>query len=121
MLRIRLTRVGKRGKPSYRIVVAESTAPRDGKYLEWIGNYDPKCDPPAVTLKRERAVEWLKQGAQPSEAVSRILTREGILEGGPADRAGRLISSAKAAEATAPVAISGEAAVGSAPDEAPEK
>jgi ribosomal protein S16 len=78
-------------------------------------------DPPAVSLKRERASEWLKQGAQPSEAVSRILTREGILEGALADRVGRLNSSPKVAEATAPVAISGEAAVGSAPNEAPEE
>jgi ribosomal protein S16 len=79
------------------------------------------ADPPAVSLKRERAAEWLKQGAQPSEAVSRILTREGILEGAPTDRFGHLDSLASAAEATAPVATSGEAAVGSAPDEAPKE
>lgn len=120
MLRIRLTRVGKRGKPSYRIVVAESTAPRDGAYVEWIGNYDPMVDPPAVSLKRERAAEWLKQGARPSEAVSRILTREGILERAPGNCGLRLDSSPDAAETTDPVAISGEAAVGGAPDEAPE-
>lgn len=120
MLRIRLTRVGKRGKPSYRIVVAESTAPRDGAYVEWIGNYDPMVDPPAVSLKRERATEWLRQGAQPSEAVSRILTREGILERALTDRAGRLDSSPNAAEATVSVATSGDAAVGGVPDEAPE-
>lgn len=121
MLRIRLTRVGKRGRPSYRIVVAESTSPRDGAYVEWIGNYNPMADPPAVSLKRERAAEWLKQGAQPSEAVSRILTREGILEGAPTDRFGHPDSSASAAEATAPVATSGEAAIGSAQEEAPEE
>ena len=51
MLRIRLSRVGKKGHPSYRIVVADVAAPRDGSYLEWIGNYDPMKDPPAVTLK----------------------------------------------------------------------
>ena len=79
MLRIRLRRVGKRGKPSYRIVVAESTAPRDGDYVEWIGQYDPMTDPPAVTLKEDKAVEWLKQGAQPSDAVRRIFERDGIL------------------------------------------
>lgn len=121
MLRIRLTRVGKRGKPSYRIVVAESTAPRDGAYVEWIGNYDPMVNPPAVSLKRERAAEWLKQGAQPSEAVSRILTREGILEGAAMDRAVSLDSSTNAAEETAPLAIPGEAAVDSVPDEALEE
>ena len=76
MLRIRLRRVGKKGKPSYRIVVAEATAPRDGAYLEWIGNYDPMTDPPAVSLKRDRADEWLSRGAQPSDAVRRILARD---------------------------------------------
>ena len=73
MLRIRLRRVGKKGKPSYRIVVAEASAPRDGAYVEWIGNYDPMVDPPAYTIKMERAQEWLGKGAQPSDAVQRIL------------------------------------------------
>lgn len=80
MLRIRLRRVGKKGKPSYRIVVADSKAPRDGSYVEWIGTYDPMAEPPAVTLKEERAREWLKHGAQPSEPVRRILERDGLLE-----------------------------------------
>ncbi len=80
MLRIRLRRVGKKGKPSYRIVVADSRAPRDGAYVEWIGQYDPMKDPPAVTLKEERAIAWLKQGAQPSDAVKRIFEWNGIIE-----------------------------------------
>ncbi|MCH8897282.1 MAG: 30S ribosomal protein S16 [Chloroflexi bacterium] len=80
MLRIRLRRVGKKGKPSYRIVVADSRAPRDGAYVEWIGNYDPMVDPPAITLKADRALAWLKNGAQPSDAVRRILERDGLLE-----------------------------------------
>ena len=83
MLRIRLRRVGKKKKPSYRIVVADANAPRDGAYVEWIGNYDPMADPPAITLKRERAIEWLSQGAQPSDAVRRILDRDGILVRAP--------------------------------------
>ena len=80
MLRIRLRRVGKKGKPSYRIVVADSAAPRDGAFVEWIGHYDPMVDPPAVTLKEDRAIAWLKQGAQPSDPVRRILDRHGIYE-----------------------------------------
>ncbi len=80
MLRIRLRRVGKKGKPSYRIVVADSAAPRDGAYVEWIGQYDPLVDPPAVVLKEDRAIEWLSKGAQPSEAVKRIFDRDGIYE-----------------------------------------
>lgn len=78
MLRIRLRRVGKKGKPSYRIVVAEASSPRDGAYVEWIGQYDPMADPPAVTLKSDRAVEWLSKGAQPSDAVKRIFDWDGI-------------------------------------------
>ena len=77
---------GEKGKPSYRIVVAESRAPRDGAYLEWIGNYDPMTDPPSVTLKTDRATEWLSKGAQPSDAVKRILHWNGILEREPLQR-----------------------------------
>ena len=80
MLRIRLRRVGKKKYPAYRIVVAEAAAPRDGAYVEWIGQYDPMADPPAVTLKAERAIAWLEKGAQPSAAVKRILERDGIYE-----------------------------------------
>ena len=86
MLRIRLRRVGKKGNPSYRIVVADSRAPRDGAYVEWIGNYDPMADPPAVTIKEDRAQAWLSQGAQPSDAVARILDWKGILTRTPIQR-----------------------------------
>ena len=86
MLRIRLRRVGKKGNPSYRIVVAESSSPRDGKYIEWIGNYDPMANPPAITLKEDRATQWLSQGAQPSDAVARILDKAGILARTPVFR-----------------------------------
>ena len=77
MLRIRLSRVGKKGHPAYRIVVAEAKSPRDGAYLEWIGTYDPMQNPPAVTLKRDRAQHWLSVGAQASEPVQRILDKFG--------------------------------------------
>ena len=77
MLRIRLSRVGKRKKPSYRIVVAEARSPRDGSYLEWIGTYDPMQDPPAITLKRDRAQHWLSMGAQASDPVKRIIEKMG--------------------------------------------
>ena len=80
MIRIRLARVGKKGRPSYRIVVADVAAPRDGSYLEWIGNYDPMADPPAVTLKNERASHWLSMGAVPSDAVARIMDQNGLME-----------------------------------------
>ena len=80
MLRIRLRRVGKKGHPSYRIVVADSRAPRDGAYVEWIGQYDPMTDPPSVTLKEDRAIAVLNQGAQPTDAVKRILERDGVYD-----------------------------------------
>ena len=87
MLRIRLRRVGKKGKPSYRIVVADSAAPRDGAFVEWIGQYDPMVDPPAVVLKQDRAIAWLSKGAQPSDAVKRIFDWDGIYDklNSPAD------------------------------------
>ena len=72
MLRIRLRRVGKKKQPSYRIVVADSRSPRDGDFVERIGHYNPREDPPAVTLDKDRARKWLRQGAQPSDAVQRI-------------------------------------------------
>ena len=80
MLRIRLSRVGKKGHPAYRIVVAEAKAPRDGSYLEWIGTYDPMQNPPAITLKHERAQHWLSVGAQATEPVQRILDKMGMPE-----------------------------------------
>ena len=80
MLRIRLSRVGKKGHPAYRIVVAEAKAPRDGSYLEWIGTYDPMQNPPAITLKQERAQHWLSVGAQATEPVQRILDKMGMPE-----------------------------------------
>lgn len=79
MLRIRLARVGKKKRPAYRIVVAEAKSPRDGAYLEWIGTYDPMQNPPAITLKRDRAQHWLSLGAKASDPVQRILDKQGDL------------------------------------------
>ena len=80
MLRIRLRRVGKKKRPSYRIVVADSRAPRDGAFVDWIGHYDPFYDPPKVSLDEDKAIDWLSKGAQPSEPVQRIFTWNGIYE-----------------------------------------
>src|SRR5688572_3346799 len=80
MLRIRLMRVGKRNQPSYRIVVADSRAPRNTRTVDWIGNYNPLRNPPDVTLDEEKAKDWLKKGASPSEAVDRILVWKGVRE-----------------------------------------
>jgi small subunit ribosomal protein S16 len=79
MVRIRLRRVGRKKQPSYRIVVADSRFPRDGRYIEVIGFYNPRTQPATMTLKEERALHWLSVGAQPSEPVRRILDKLGTL------------------------------------------
>lgn len=80
MLRIRLRRVGAKKQPSYRIVVTEREAPRDGAFLEIIGFYNPRTEPETVEINEERALHWLSEGAQPSDAVLRMLTKTGIME-----------------------------------------
>jgi small subunit ribosomal protein S16 len=71
--------VGAKKQPHYRVVVQDSRAPRDGKFIEIIGNYNPRTEPPTMELDAERAVHWLSVGAQPSEAVRRMLDKLGIL------------------------------------------
>lgn len=80
MVKIRLTRMGAKKKPFYRIVVADSRSPRDGKFIEVIGNYDPLQNPAVVTLDEEKALQWLQNGAQPTDAVRTILSKQGVLE-----------------------------------------
>jgi small subunit ribosomal protein S16 len=80
MLRIRLRRVGKKKQPMYRIVVADSHAPRDGAFVESIGYYHPMNNPSTIVLDEARAKHWLDHGAQPSERVSKILHIQGIAE-----------------------------------------
>ena len=80
MLRIRLRRVGKKKRPAYRIVVADSRSPRDGAFIEIIGLYDPLTDPATVNIDEEKARKWLDQGAQPSETAAKLLARQGIIE-----------------------------------------
>ncbi len=70
---IRMRRHGSRKKPFFRIVVADSRAPRDGRFVEQIGTYDPAFDPPRVTLKKEQADRWIKAGAKPSDTVRKII------------------------------------------------
>ncbi|HIF44483.1 MAG TPA: 30S ribosomal protein S16 [Dehalococcoidia bacterium] len=118
MIRIRLARVGKKGHPSYRIVVAEVTAPRDGSYLEWIGNYDPMEDPPVTTLKNERAAHWLSMGAIPSDAVARIMSANGLMERTPTQKTATTKNpDAAAVAAPAATATAAEAPAEEAPAE----
>lgn len=80
MLRIRLKRVGKRNQPSYRIVVADSRKPRDGAFVDHIGHYNPRLDPPEIVIDNEKAKKWIDNGAQPSDAVRRMLESVDVLE-----------------------------------------
>jgi len=79
MLRIRLRRVGAKKQPSYRIVVTEREAPRDGAFLEIIGFYNPRTEPATVEIDQERAIHWLSQGAKPSDAVAHMLDKSGVM------------------------------------------
>jgi small subunit ribosomal protein S16 len=78
-VRIRLTRTGKKKQPTYRVVVADGRAPRDGRYIEQIGRYDPRPDPSVVEIDQERAAYWLEHGAQPSDPVRRLLQIVGVV------------------------------------------
>jgi len=80
MLRIRLRRVGSKGQPSYRIVVADSRSPRDGRFIEKIGFYNPRTEPATVEFDEGRTLYWLSQGAKPSDAVDRMLGWSGTAE-----------------------------------------
>ncbi len=80
MLRIRLRRVGKKKQPMYRIVVADSRAPRDGAFVEVIGHYQPLVTPSTIVIDADRARHWLDHGAQPSDRVAKLLAIQGIAE-----------------------------------------
>lgn len=77
-VKIRLTRRGSKGKPIYRVVAADSESPRDGDFLEILGNYDPNKNPAEVVLKEERIRQWISVGARPSLTVSQLLRKKGI-------------------------------------------
>ncbi len=78
MVKIRLRRMGQKKAPFYRIVVADSRSPRDGRFIEEIGTYDPKTDPSTIHVNEEAARKWLSNGAQPTETVEKLLKIAGI-------------------------------------------
>ena len=80
-VRLRLTRVGGKKDPRWRVVVADQRSPRDGRVIETIGHYDPQTDPSTIVLDEERARSWLARGAQPSGTVRRLLRLRGISAG----------------------------------------
>lgn len=78
-VKIRMTRIGAKRKPFYRIVVADSRMPRDGRYIEQLGYYDPLANPKKLKLDEEKALDWLQKGAQPSDTVRSFLSNLGIM------------------------------------------
>jgi len=79
-VKIRLTRIGKKKEPSYRVVVADARMPRDGRLVEEIGFYNPLTDPATVKIDAEKAKQWIKNGAQPTETVRALLKKSGVIE-----------------------------------------
>ena len=80
-MHIRLRRVGKTKAPTYRVVIADSRAPRNGKFIEIIGHYDPRADPTSLVVNADRARHWFKNGAKPTATTRALLIRSGIPEG----------------------------------------
>lgn len=80
MVKIRLRRTGSKKRPSYRLVVADARAPRDGAFISIIGNYDPLTDPETFVVKEDEALNWLQKGAQPTETAARLLKKAGVLD-----------------------------------------
>lgn len=80
MVKIRLKRMGAKRRPFYRLVVADARSPRDGRFIEQLGYYDPLTDPATVKIDEDKVLAWLGKGAQPSESARILLKREGVLE-----------------------------------------
>ena len=79
-VKLRLLRMGAKKAPFYRIVAADSRAPRDWRFIELLGTYDPRTNPAKVTIKEEEVLKWLNNGAQPSDTVKNLLSKEGIIK-----------------------------------------
>lgn len=80
MVRIRLRRTGLKGQASFRIIAADKESPRDGRFLEILGSYNPRTDPFTLEVKEDRVYDWMSKGAQPSESVSKIFQLAGVLD-----------------------------------------
>ena len=79
-VKLRLMRMGKKKQPTYRIVAADARSPRDGRFIEIVGTYDPRHDPSVIEVNNDRAVHWLRHGAQPTERVQKLLSISGAWE-----------------------------------------
>jgi small subunit ribosomal protein S16 len=116
MVRIRLRRVGLKAQPSYRIVAADKEAPRDGRFLEILGTYNPRTHPATIVINEDRVYDWLGKGAQPSESVVKIFLAAGLTNRYERFQKGEtleaLLVEAKATEATRNITTKTERAPG---------
>ena len=80
MVRIRFRRIGMKGQPSYRIVAADKESPRDGRFLEILGFYNPRTEPTTLTVKEDRVFHWMKNGARPTESVEQVFKTAGVMD-----------------------------------------
>jgi len=104
MVRLRLRRIGVKGQPTYRIVAADSESPRDGRFLEILGFYNPRTQPATISLKEDRVFHWMKNGALPTESVGQVFKAAGTMDRWERFKKGEsvetLVKEAEAAEAT---------------------
>jgi small subunit ribosomal protein S16 len=91
-VKIRLMRVGKKKQPTYRVVVADARSPRDGRIIETIGHYGPRQEPSYVQIDGDRALAWLRQGAQPTEQVQKLLSATGVWSTFESERKGKVVT-----------------------------
>jgi small subunit ribosomal protein S16 len=109
MVRLRLRRVGSKFQPSYRIVAADSEFPRDGRFLEILGHYNPRTEPATIDLDEARIYDWMSKGALPTDSVERVFKSVGLMDRYARLKAGEsletLVAEAKAAAAARPVSV----------------
>jgi small subunit ribosomal protein S16 len=104
MVRIRLRRTGQKGQPSYRLVIADKESPRDGRFLEIVGFYNPRTEPATLNIKEDRIYEWMSKGAQPTESVAQLFKTMGTVERFERFKAGEAIDALLAEAESARVA-----------------
>ena len=117
-VKLRLMRMGKKKQPTYRVVAADSRSPRDGRFIEIVGVYDPRPDPSAIRIDNDKAVDWLRKGAQPTESVRKLLEISGAWEtfsGEAPSRPAPEPAAAPASKATAAKAPASKATAAKAP------
>ena len=113
-VKLRLMRMGKKKQPTYRVVAADSRSPRNGRFIEIVGIYDPRPDPSAIRIDNDKAVDWLRKGAQPTESVRKLLEISGAWESYSGTPSTRTAPAPKAAPATAPAPAPAEPAAAEA-------